>query len=201
MKYLVDTQYFKNASSGLPRPIFFYAGNEGAIETFYANSGFMTTTLAKEYGALVVFGEHRYFGSSFPFAKTEAFKEGNNSYLTVENTMMDYVELIKFIKTKYGAEDKAVITFGGSYGGMLAAWLRMKFPHVFQGALAASAPLVYFQNATTAQEDAFSMIATADFNTTEVGKACADGIKKGLVLLNTTDSKSYDSINKNFLPC
>ena len=156
MKYLVDTQYFKNASSGLPRPIFFYAGNEGAIETFYANSGFMHTTLAKEYGALVVFAEHRYFGASFPFAKTEAFNEGNNSYLTVENTMMDYVELIKTIKTKYGAEDKAVITFGGSYGGMLAAWLRMKFPHVFQGALAASAPLVYFKDATTAQEDAFS---------------------------------------------
>ena len=35
MKYLVDTQYFSNASSGLPRPIFFYAGNEGAIETGY----------------------------------------------------------------------------------------------------------------------------------------------------------------------
>jgi len=44
--------------------------------------------------------------------------------------MMDYVQLIKYIKTKYNAEDKAVIAFGGSYGGMLAAWMRMKFPHV-----------------------------------------------------------------------
>jgi lysosomal Pro-X carboxypeptidase len=43
---------------------------------------------------------------------------------------MDYVELIKSLKTKYGAEDKAVIAFGGSYGGMLAAWMRMKHPHV-----------------------------------------------------------------------
>jgi predicted peptidase len=48
----------------------------------------------------------------------------------VENTMMDYVDLIKYIKTKYNAGDKAVIALGGSYGGMLAAWMRMKFPHV-----------------------------------------------------------------------
>ena len=45
--------------------------------------------------------------------------------------MMDYVELIRMIKINYKAEDKAVMVFGGSYGGMLAAWLRMKFPHVF----------------------------------------------------------------------
>ena len=44
---------------------------------------------------------------------------------------MDYNELIKSIKMQYashGAKKKAVIAFGGSYGGMLAAWMRMKFP-------------------------------------------------------------------------
>jgi lysosomal Pro-X carboxypeptidase len=161
----------------------------------------VTTTLAAEMGALVVFGEHRYFGSSFPFEKEDAFKEGNNSYLTVENTMMDYVELIKYIKVKYDAQDKAVITFGGSYGGMLAAWLRMKFPHVFQGALAASAPLVYFKDSTTAPEDEFSMIATQDFNNTEVGPICAEGIKYALEQLNTSDATSYDTMNSVFMPC
>jgi pimeloyl-ACP methyl ester carboxylesterase len=201
MMYLVDTQYYANASPDKPRPIFFYAGNEGSIMTFYKNSGFMTTTLAKEFGALVVFGEHRYFGNSFPFPKADAFKEGYNSYLTVENTMMDYVDLIKYIKVKYNAQDKAVITFGGSYGGMLAAWLRMKFPHVFQGALAASAPLVYFKDSKTAPEDEFSMIATRDFNTTEVGSKCADGIKYALKQLNTSDSSSYELINSIFNPC
>jgi lysosomal Pro-X carboxypeptidase len=44
---------------------------------------------------------------------------------------MDYVELVKYVKYTYGVMDKPVIVFGGSYGGMLAAWLRMKFPHVF----------------------------------------------------------------------
>lgn len=102
----------------------------------------MTTTLAKEWGALVVLGEHRYFGQSWPVEEETALEAGNNRYLTVENTMMDYVELVKYIKVQYKAQDKAVITFGGSYGGMLSAWLRMKYPHVFQGAMAASAPIL-----------------------------------------------------------
>jgi len=93
---------------------------------------------------LVVFGEHRYFGESWPFPKKIAFNTTANRFLTVEQAMMDYVELIKHIRYTYNAIDRACIVFGGSYGGMLAAWLRMKFPSTFQGALASSAPLVYF---------------------------------------------------------
>lgn len=58
--------------------------------------------------------------------------------------MMDYVDLVKYIRESRDMQDKAAIVFGGSYGGMLAAWLRMKFPQTFQGALSASAPLLYF---------------------------------------------------------
>ena len=76
---------------------------------------------------------------------------------------MDYVELIKFIRTEYNMEDKACVTFGGSYGGMLAAWLRIKFPAVFQGALAASAPFLYFKDAPSAPEYFYGEICTKDF--------------------------------------
>ena len=141
----------------------FYAGNEGNVWDFYANSGFMTTTLAEQFGGLVVFGEHRYFGESYPFDKKDAFNAGNNTYLTVENVMMDYVELIKMIRAKYNAHDKAVIAFGGSYGGMLASWLRMKYPATFQGALAASAPILEFKGAPTAPQTGFYDIITADY--------------------------------------
>ena len=42
--------------------------------------------------------------------------------------MFDYVDLIKMVKSEEGLQNRAVIVVGGSYGGMLAAWLRMKFP-------------------------------------------------------------------------
>jgi hypothetical protein len=65
-------------------PIFFYAGNEGDINGFWKNSGFLTDTLAPQYQALIIFGEHRYFGESFPFDKSVALDSDHNKWLTVE---------------------------------------------------------------------------------------------------------------------
>jgi pimeloyl-ACP methyl ester carboxylesterase len=161
MRYLIDQTYWDPETG----PILFYAGNEGDIYSFYDNTGFMTQTIAEATKALVVFGEHRYFGVSYPFPPEVAFERENNVYLTVEQAMMDYVDLIKFIRQDYNMEDRACIVFGGSYGGMLAAWLRMKFPSVFQGALAASAPFLYFKDAPSAPEYGFGEICTEDFRT------------------------------------
>ena len=38
-------------------PLFFYTGNEGPIEQFYANTGFLFT-LAQQFKAMIVFAEH-----------------------------------------------------------------------------------------------------------------------------------------------
>lgn len=148
----------------------------------------MHTTLAQQFGALVVFAEHRYFGQSFPFLREDAFKYPNNKYLTVDNTMMDYVEVVKAVKAKWAAEDKAVIAFGGSYGGMLAAWLRMKHPQSFQGALAASAPILSFKGG--ASEDAYSNVATETFAGTFKDKRCSLGIKEGFTYLMALKGKT-----------
>lgn len=77
--------------------------------------------------------------------------------------MEDFVDLVKFVRTEYDMEDKACVVFGGSYGGMLAGWLRQKYPQTFQGALAASAPSLYFQGAPSAPEDAYGEICTDTF--------------------------------------
>ena len=58
--------------------------------------------------------------------------------------LADHAALATAIKTQLGTWECATIAVGGSYGGMLAAWLRYQFPHTFDGALAASAPLAGF---------------------------------------------------------
>ena len=63
MRYLVDLQYYDKEKGA----VLFYCGNEGDIWTFYNNSGFMTTTLAQNLSAAVVFAEHRFYGKSMPF--------------------------------------------------------------------------------------------------------------------------------------
>lgn len=60
--------------------------------------------------------------------------------------MMDYANLIVKIKEKYNSTNSPVITFGGSYGGMLASWMRMKFETLVTAAVVSGGPILYFKD-------------------------------------------------------
>lgn len=116
---------------------------------------------------------------------------------------MDYVELIKDLKAKHPEMAKQpVIAFGGSYGGMLAAYLRMKYPNYFQGAVASSAPVLYFANGTVNYE-AFDDRVTEVFNSTFDDKRCGVNMKAGFMAMDAgkNDSTKWDTFNQVFQPC
>ncbi|EGG16784.1 peptidase S28 family protein [Cavenderia fasciculata] len=177
-RYLISDTYWNKPSSNDSQcngPILFYTGNEGDIVWFYQNSQFITNVLAQELGALLFFAEHRYYGQTLPFGNESTVPE-NLQYCTSEQALADYATIIPQVLEDLGGLNCPVISVGGSYGGMLASWMRMKYPNIVDGALAASAPILYFLG-TGADPEGFNEIATNDFAQTSADGSCATRIR------------------------
>nr|GMC90387.1 lysosomal Pro-X carboxypeptidase-like [Ipomoea batatas] len=158
-RYLINDTYWGGAKK--MAPIFVYMGGEADIELSAQNTGFMFD-YAPNFNALLVFIEHRFYGKSFPGGDEEVKPNSTTlGYLSSTQALADYATLIIDLKKNLTATDSPVVVFGGSYPGMLAAWFRLKYPHVTIGALASSAPILYFDNITSPY--AFNDIITQDF--------------------------------------
>ena len=125
-------------------PILFYCGNEASVDLYVNATGWMWER-AEAFGALLVWAEHRYYGKTQPFGTASGANASTLRWLTLEQALADYATLIHALKVERGAPASTkVIALGGSYGGMLAAWLRMHYPSAVDAALAASAPVLGF---------------------------------------------------------
>ncbi|XP_058114120.1 uncharacterized protein LOC131256996 [Magnolia sinica] len=192
-KYLINSDYWDSGPHH-KGPIFIYTGNEGNIEWFADNTGFLFD-IAPKFRALLVFIEHRFYGESKPFGKDSYKSAKTLGYLTSQQALADFAVLIRSLKQNLSAEASPVVVFGGSYGGMLAAWFRLKYPHIAIGALASSAPILQFDDITpwTSFYDAVSKdFKDASKNCYEVIKGSWDDLlalstqKEGLVELSRT---------------
>lgn len=56
----------------------------------------------------------------------------NMQYLNVDQALADVAYFIDNRKSEYNITDSKVIVFGGSYAGNMAAWIRIKYPHIIQ---------------------------------------------------------------------
>lgn len=141
---------------GTPGPILFYTGNESPVGEYVNNTGLMWN-LGEKLGALLIFVEHRFEPLSHP-KLCGLGTERCFAYCTTAQALADYATLINEFRRQHKVR-APVIAFGGSYGGMLAGWLRMKYPGVVDGAIAASAPI--WQMASTTERDTMDMPAVA----------------------------------------
>lgn len=191
--YLVNDDYWLKESG----PIFFYTGNEGQIEQFAKHTGFIWET-APEYRAKIVFAEHRYYGSSLPFGNKSLNNE-NIGYLTSAQALADYADLINYLQGDSVKPRHPVIAFGGSYGGMLAAYFRMKYPHIVAGAIAASAPVHMFPGMTNC--DIFNRLVTTSFRTANAN--CSLNIRNSWNVIRnySLNANGSDWLHKNWNLC
>ncbi|CAN7121845.1 unnamed protein product [Brassica rapa subsp. narinosa] len=154
------------------RPYLSFLGEEASIESdLYV--GFYNPKLqdnGPRLKALLVYIEHRYYGKSVPFGSAEeALKNASTlGYLNGAQALA----MPRFSCT-------SIIVVGGSYMVEVTAWFRLKYPHIALGALASSAPLLYFED--TRPKFGYYHIITKVFK--ETSKRC------------------YKTIPKNFKTC
>ncbi|XP_076261393.1 lysosomal Pro-X carboxypeptidase [Rhynchophorus ferrugineus] len=198
LRYLVNDSYYV-----VNHPIFFYTGNEGDISMFAQNTGFMFD-LAEKFNSLIIFAEHRFYGETLPFGNESYSSPENLGYLSAQQALADFVYLIDYLQKQYlnstELEKLPVIAFGGSYGGMLSAWLRMKYPYSVIGAIASSAPIWQFKGLTNCEN--FNKINT-DVLKSLGSENCVNTIKKSWAILrsktNSTDGKN--NVSQQFSLC
>ena len=140
LRYLVNSDACANVAEC---PVIFYCGGEGDVIAFANATGFLWEQ-STAVGAALVYAEHRYYGTSVPPQHSLGNGEGQFQYLRSQQALADFAVLASNLV--YGGN---VVAVGGSYGGMLAAWLRQKYPGTFAAALASSAPVLAFEDAST----------------------------------------------------
>ncbi|XP_067005873.2 putative serine protease F56F10.1 [Anabrus simplex] len=127
-RYYKFDYYFRDGA-----PIFLEIGGESTLRGIYENFTFET---AIKNNALVFALEHRYYGESLP----ESYSGGRPTYLSSEQALADIEYFIEYHKKFY--PDSPWIVSGCSYSGNLATWMRLKYPHLVNGAIAGSAPVL-----------------------------------------------------------
>lgn len=176
-RVLVCDAFWSGIATG---SIFFYTGNEGDVTLYANNSGLMWEN-AQAAGALLLFAEHRYFGQSWPLSGDPAASLRHMEYLSAQQALADFAVVIAAVRTEMGpgGADVPAVAFGGSYGGVLSALFRAKYPGSVAGAISASAPLRAFPGQLPAW-DSGAYYARVTATASEAGgcpAACAANVR------------------------
>lgn len=136
-RYQTNATWFKNSRNS---PVFLMIGGEGPASAKWMVMG-SWMDYAKKYNALCFQLEHRFYGASQP--KDLDLTVSSLRYLNSEQALADVAYFIEAMNEKYKlTSSNKWIVFGGSYSGSLAAWARLKYPHLIHAAVSSSAPIL-----------------------------------------------------------
>ncbi|XP_057955097.1 uncharacterized protein LOC131149058 [Malania oleifera] len=171
-KYRMSTEYWGGAKANAP--IFVYFGEEAPLDKDIPIIGFLSDN-ARYFQALIVYIEHRFYGESKHLKLIEDVLKNATirGYFNSAQAIADYAEVLTYLKETLNAKNSPIIVIGGSYGGMLASWFRLKYPHIALGALASSAPILYFDDITP--PNGYDSIVTKAFK--EASESCYETIR------------------------
>ncbi|CAI9104931.1 OLC1v1003722C1 [Oldenlandia corymbosa var. corymbosa] len=182
--FVINSKYWGGANSSAP--ILAYLGAEAALDGDIGAIGFLTDN-APRFKALQVYIEHRFYGKSNPLGSMNksVTNEDIRGYFNSAQALADYAEILLHVREKLSAHNSPIIVAGGSYGGMLASWFRLKYPHVALGAFASSAPVLYFDDITP-QNGYYSKV-TEDFK--EASENCYQTVRDSWSTIDEVASK------------
>lgn len=113
--------------------------------------------------------------------------------------MADYAVFLNYLRNTLNlTSQNPIIAFGGSYGGILAAYMRFKYPNLVQGAIAASAPI--YLTAGLSETTLFFRDVTNDFNQIP---GCVDLVRQAFDTMAKTAKApgGYGVLSKKFALC
>ncbi|KAL9952174.1 hypothetical protein ACROYT_G039389 [Oculina patagonica] len=191
-RYWVNANYWRKSDG----PVFLYIGGESEMSAGFIDGGNIVE-LAEQYGGLIFGVEHRYYGLS---TFENCLENENLVFLSSQQALADLAEFCVFAREMYNLTDRNKwIAYGGSYPGSLAAWFRLKYPHLVSGAVASSAPV---QAKTDFQ--GYNNVAAGSFASPLVGGSaqCRSNIKKAFSSVDQLIAqKEFKTLEKDFSSC
>ncbi|XP_028319763.1 thymus-specific serine protease [Gouania willdenowi] len=186
-RYFVNDVFYKPGG-----PVFLMIGGEGPANPAWMKQG-TWLTYAQKLGALCLMLEHRFYGKSHP---TLDLSIDNLRYLSSRQALADLAHFRTVIGESRGLSNERWVAFGGSYPGSLAAWFRLKYPHLVSASVATSAPVHGTVNFPEYLEVVWRSLASVNTNCPVLVKKASDTLAERL-----KDPKTYDNITRDFNLC
>ncbi|KYQ94239.1 hypothetical protein DLAC_04533 [Tieghemostelium lacteum] len=118
-------------------PIFVFLAGEASVN-FFTFQEVQIVNWVKEFNAVYIVIEHRFYGESYPTPDLSTF---NLKFLTSQQALADAANIITTYQKENNLQNNKVVVFGCSYSGALSAWFRLKYPEIAVASVAPSGPV------------------------------------------------------------